>query len=362
MIFPATPPPPSAPLYTTQAPGSVIGQVPTSQPTLPTFDPYSYPAAQPPAFNPYGATPYYAQPAYTAPAPNYGSQGIAYPDPYTGTANNPGGYATGAAPNSIRVLQDVRFQETYLPRNTGNGFGMHDLEAAVSFGFPVFPTIQQPILLTPGFTLHLWDGPDSVPGTLVDMPNRAYDAYLMTSWRPQFNQMFGADLAVSVGVYSDFQYTSTQSIRVLGRGLGLVTISPKWQAALGVWYLNRISVKLLPAGGLIWTPHPDTRYELIFPNPKLAQRINTWGNTDIWGYVAGEYGGGAWTVLHVDGTPELVNYNDLRLILGSEFINLSGWRANLEVGYAFNREILYNATGNRYVPPDTVLFRGQIRY
>ena len=34
---------------------------------------------------------------------------------------------------------------------------------------------------------------------------RTYDAYLGAAWRPQFSPRFGADLAVSAGVYSDFQ-------------------------------------------------------------------------------------------------------------------------------------------------------------
>lgn len=347
-----------APLYTTQAPGSMFGATPTSQPTLPAFDPYSYPAAQPPAFNPYGGTPYYSQPGYTGVPPG----GLAYPNAATGTPNNPSTFNDGVVPQAIRLMQDIRFQWDWMPRNSAGGFGMNDFETSVSFGIPVSPNIPQPVLITPGFNFHLWNGPDSLPNYVNDMPARAYDAYLMTSWRPQFTPMFGADLAVSVGVYSDFAYTNSQSIRVLGRGLGLVTINPKWQAALGVWYLDRLRVKILPAGGLIWVPNPDARFELVFPNPKLSQRIATYGNTDYWGYIAGEYGGGQWTILHANGDADVANYNDLRLIFGVEFVNQPGWRGNLEIAYVFNREILFGTLGNLYEPPDTMMLRGQLRY
>src|SRR6185437_6514275 len=77
---------------------------------------------------------------------------------------------------------------------------------------------------------------------------------------------------VRVGVYSDFSKINSQSVRILGRGLGIVTFSPQWQVAAGVWYLDRLTVKILPAGGVIWTPNQDTRFALLFPNPKIWQR------------------------------------------------------------------------------------------
>ena len=142
------------------------------------------------------------------------------------------------------------------------------------------------------------------PAQANDLPGHTYDAYLGAAWRPQFSPMWGADLAVSAGAYSDFSRVTWQSVRVMGRGLGVVTLSPQWRAELGVVYLDRLSIKLLPAGGLIWTPNPDVRFDFVFPYPKFAERISNVGNYEVWAYLRGEYGGGQWSVIHVNGTFE----------------------------------------------------------
>ncbi len=346
-VFSTTPTYPSAPItnnggwYATSQAPVYVQPAPTAtiQPSLPAFDPYATPGAAP-TLTPLAPT---SPPVVGAP----------YQPPPT--------FANGVVPTAIRLLQELRLEETYLPRFSGaNGFGINDIESRASFAFPLRAN-PAPILVTPGFNLHLWDGPDSVAGVTRDMPARAYDAYLATSWRPQFTPHFGADLATSVGVYSDFSFVDSNSVRVLGRGLGLITLSPQWQLAAGVVYVNRLQVKLLPAGGLIWTPNQDARFEIVFPNPKLAQRITTIGNTDVWGYVAGEYGGDQWTIKHADGSHDVANYNDLRVLMGVEWFGLSRVRGNAEIGYVFNRSI-YFLNNPTFHPDDTMLIRAGIAF
>jgi hypothetical protein len=131
--------------------------------------------------------------------------------------------------------------------------------------------------------------------------------------------------------------------------------------AAGIWYLNRLTLQLLPAGGVIWTPNQDTRFNILFPNPKLSRRLITLGNTDVWGYLAGEYGGGRWTVRRADGTSDVVELNDLRALAGFEWFMLSGLKGNAEIGYVFDRHIIYRS-GTQSHPSDTVLFRGGLTY
>jgi len=50
-------------------------------------------------------------------------------------------------------------------------------------------------------------------------------------------------------VYSDFHTFNTHSIREMGRGLAVINYSPTTQLKLGVVYLDRNRIKLLPAGG-----------------------------------------------------------------------------------------------------------------
>ena len=148
---------------------------------------------------------------------------------------------------------------------------------------------------------------------------------------------------------------------MLGRALGTFTLSPQWKFEAGVVYLDRLSVKLLPAGGVIWTPNPDVKFDIVFPYPKLAQRLTTVGNTDVWGYIAGEYGGGQWSIVHNNGVEDVVNYNDLRVMAGLEWFGMNRWRGNLEIGYVFDRHILYRS-GPEYSPGSTMMFRGALAF
>lgn len=312
--------------FGTQVPSATLnGQI---QPA-PAFDPYGVPAAAP---------------TYAAPA--------------TGVAPN---YPSGFVPNAIRLLQEVRGRETWLARDTGNdGFGFNEVDLTASFGIPFFSN-PAPIVITPGFDFHFWDGPNS--GAFIrDLPPRVYDAFLTTSWRPEFNQIFSADLAVTVGVFSDFQYVDSNSLRVLGRGVGMIRFNPQFQLAVGAWYLNRLRTKILPAGGVIWTPNNDSRFEILFPNPKLAHRVTTIGNSDVWVYGAGEYGGGQWTIEHVTGQHDVVNYNDIRIFAGVEWFGLRRFHGNFEVGYVFNREIIYTFGSPIVSPGDTVMLRAGLSY
>ncbi len=72
---------------------------------------------------------------------------------------------------------------------------------------------------------------------------------------------------------------------------------------------------------MVWTPNPASRYEIFFPAPKLAHLISTVGNHNVWAYVRGEYGGGAWTVERpVFGGNDEFEYDDIRVAVGLDFL------------------------------------------
>lgn len=334
--------------FPTMVEGGAPGGLP---PTVPAFPSATYPAAgvPPPAFDPYAGS-------GQAPA-------LLQPTPLQQPAGTPG----NGLPAPTRFVQQIRFEQTYLARRIEEGVGILDLELSGSFAFP-FAFNPSPFTVTPGFAVHYWDGPDSNAFPLPyqpDLPPRAYDAYLDVGWKPVINNWLSADLGVRVGVYSDFSYVDTQSIRFPSRGLAILTFSPTLQAALGVVYLDRYTIKLLPAGGLIWTPNPNSRYEIIFPRPKLSHRLTTWGqfNTDIWIYVVGEFGGGAWTITRTDGHHDRVNYDDYRVNLGFDLRGpraIKGW---FEVGYVFGRQFTYiDSATPSFNPGSTVLVRGGVAF
>jgi hypothetical protein len=262
-----------------------------------------------------------------------------------------------------RLIQQIRFEQTYLPRRNIQGLGFYTLELNGTLAFPLFAR-QPPFFVTPGFAVNYVDGPSSgAHAGNPDLPPNLFDAYLDTGWRPVVNQWLSGDLGVRVGVYSDFQEFTKHSIRIISRGLGIVTLSPKWQIAAGVVYLDRNKIKILPAGGVIWTPNPDIRWEMLFPRPKLAGRWTNIRNTELWIYVSGEYGGGAWTIRRADGAINSIDYNDIRVNLGLETHGINRLRMWAEVGFVWNRKLEYFYTATPNIPiNDTVMLRGGVAY
>lgn len=345
--------------FPTPAPSASYGSA--IQPPLPTFDPYAMPATTPAAGAPYLPP--------TSPAPMYGapysgSPGALYPDGppvYNGPTFEP---ITDTWTKTMRFLQEVHGDETWLARGGGDrGLGINTINTWVTFALP-FNFTPNPILITPGFQLYLWDGPTATGDPPPTLPGATYGAYIDAAWNPQINNWLGAELEVSPGVYTDFQRTTNQSIRVLGRGLGVLTLTPTLQFKAGIWYIDRIEIKLLPAVGIVWTPDPDARYEIFFPAPKLAHRCSTIGNHNLWAYIRGEYGGGAWTAVRPPGGTQVGNlndqfeYDDLRFAIGVDILpeTQTGLRGYVEVGYAFDRRLVFRSNEPSKVDlNDTVL-------
>ncbi|OHB78863.1 MAG: hypothetical protein A2W31_14945 [Planctomycetes bacterium RBG_16_64_10] len=365
---PATPPSTALPPATMPAPALPPGQTAPSatfggsvQP-VPGWDPYGGGAAPGSAA---GAVPYYTPPPTgpTSQPPALFPEGVPW-------SSSPGGYAypqpAFQMPNYQRFLQEVRFEFTWLPSNGGeNRFGLSGAEVFGTFAFPLFGNADTPLLVTPGVAFNFLDGPVTTPENQADMPAQLYDAYLDFAWQPRVTPWFSGDLGFRTGVYSDFSFVDTESIRLMGRGLGVITFTPTMQATLGVVYLDRNKVKLLPAGGLIWTPNPNRRWEIVFPNPKLANRCQDIGTTELWWYVSGEYGGGAWTVTRSDPVvdQDSVDYNDIRAILGLEWTTLSRMNGFFEIGYVFEREIVYvSQVPVNFNPDDTIMLRAGLAF
>ncbi len=132
--------------------------------------------------------------------------------------------------------------------NTGNYLGVTDLEVSATFALPIF---KNPFLVTPGFAGHIWNGPNSgnfaggpVPPT---MPPETYDAYLDTTWKPQLSPRLSADLAVRVGVYTDFVYVTSRSLRTPARGPRAIYAQPTGH--VGGWRgISRPSQRTFVAG------------------------------------------------------------------------------------------------------------------
>ncbi len=342
------------PGYAAQPPASAVpgypypsGVVPNYAPSGPTaqfqgtiapapttgWDPYATPGTQTPSILPYD--PYLPG----APAWNYPQQ----PTNYVQTMQ--------------RFLDEVELAYIWMPGNGPEELGLHDAELTASFAIPFFGS-PSPLLVTPGFATNWWNGPSPNPPALTnpEFPPRLYEAFLDAAWNPQPTPEFGGELSFRIGIYSDFDRVVNESIRYMGKGYAVLSLSPAIKVKAGVQYLDRQKIKLLPAGGLIWTPNGNTRFEILFPDPKLAWRLRQVGNVDWWFYGRGEYGGDSWTISDGMGSVTQTDYNDFRVAVGLEFDDHSRWKGHWEVGYAFQREIYQ--LGQVQMTPNSTVFVG----
>jgi hypothetical protein len=262
---------------------------------------------------------------------------------------------------SIDFIQDLRLRHTYVAGgNDNDDLGINDTEAAVTFTLPNFLTTGQPLFISPAFALHLWDGPANMS---ADLPPSAYSAYLDFQWVSDPNLIVGAEFGARVGAYTDFNTLTSDSLRLQGLALGTVRLTPALMLKIGAMYIDRNDIKLLPAGGLLWTPNPQVRFDIFFPQPKLAMYLTTLGRFEIWGYAAGEYGGGAWTIERTDGSTDRIDINDIRLSVGIDWTGPRGVTGFFEVGYVFEREVVYVVTpSDTFGPPDSYMLRAGIAF
>ena len=142
-------------------------------------------------------------------------------------------------------------------------------------------------------------------------------------------------------------------------------MTPNWKLKGGVVYLDRVRIKMLPAGGAIWVDNasdPSMEISILFPNPRFAMRLPRSVGADIWWYVRGDYGGDSWTIKRTSGVnagaTERVDYNDLRLATGLDFYRMRGLRGYVEVGLAFSRELVYEAGWTDKFKPNSAVFLG----
>ena len=355
-------------VYGSAPPAVAAPAVPVAPPGAATFGPAPMAtlngSIQPaPGWDPY------APPGTAAPA------SLLPQDPYLPAGQIGLPSASTAIARMQRFMQEMRLDYHWFSGgHKPEDLGINDIETSVTFALPFFGT-QSPLLITPGFAFHFWQGPGSdltLPYP-VEMPPRTYDAWLEGAWNPQVTPWFGAELSVRTGYYSDYKRWDSRGIRITGKGMAVLTFSPSFKLKGGIWYLDRVFIKILPAGGIVWSPNPDVRFDILFPNPKITARLGTFGATEWWWYVSGDYGGDSWTIERTqvpDSAPDnvkhdQVDYNDMRVALGLEFKRMAGLGLNgiFEVGYAFQRELRYRSMEpKRFDLHDTVFLRAGLSY
>lgn len=336
------------------------------------FDPYSSSGSS--AYSFWGATPpsntsgVFAQPPvspYGATSPLAPTYGPPAPSPYGATSPQylfPQGM--GQVPDlsqSLKVIQDLRFRQTYVAGGDDpTDLGINDSEWAITFTCPSFLGTGQPLYITPAFVLHLWDGPKDIS---ADLPPSAYSAYLDFQWACDPNKSCGLELGFRVGVYTEFDTLVDESLRLQGLALGCFRLTPSCTFKIGAIYLDRNDIKVLPAGGLLWTPTPQVRFDFFFPQPRLSAYLTTIDKHEMWWYLAGEYGGGAWTIERAAGGVDSIDINDIRISAGVEVTGPQGVSGFFEAGFVFKRQVIYVVTpSDSFDPGDTWMVRAGISF
>lgn len=266
-----------------------------------------------------------------------------------------------------RVLERPRFRQTYLHGSNrgagqGNELDINDIEFATTLTIPNFLQSRQPLRISPGLVASFWDGPDT-PSTGFDLPSKAFGAYLAMDHVTDLAKTAGVETNFTVGVYSDYDNFSSDAIRLQGRLLGWQRINEYTVGKLGVEYLDRVKVKMLPAVGLFMSPNPDMKFDLYFPRTKLSHRIPNVGNYEMWSYVGAEYGGGSWAIERTDGSDDQVDINDVRAFVGVEWIGPRRVTGFFDFGYAFERELVYASNqSNNLELQDTLMIRSGVAF
>jgi len=258
-------------------------------------------------------------------------------------------------------FQKAKFTATWIPQLENDSLGWTDLRSEVVTALPFF-TRENPIIITPSYELHFLDGPAG-----LDLPPRLHDLAIDFHVFRVFGNHWIADFAVTPGLYADdHSFDSEEAFRINGRAVGVYapTINVKW--VFGVTYIDGGWAKIVPIAGVIYEPADDVKYELLFPQPRVAWRLANspvLGRDEYWTYIKGEFGNLAWAFQQPDGTPDVLASRDWRLIVGLERKVISGLSYRAEVGYVFNRDLKIASNGPNDISLDNaILLRAGVTY
>lgn len=252
------------------------------------------------------------------------------------------------------VLQRAAIEATWFSPSGTDDVGLTEFSTGITLGAPLGGGA---LLLSPLYTLSLFDGPDSLA-----IPSDLHGLALNIKYFRQFTEGIGAAFWVVPGLYSDFKQDHNEALRVGGGAVATWQRTPAAKWILGVIYLDRKDISVLPAVGLIWTPSDIVRFDLVFPRPEAKWLALNCAGVEWWAFVAGELGGNTWAYQQLGGTSDELTYRDYRVTLGVERRSVYNIKSRFEVGYVFSRELETENPSRTIDLDDTVMLRGGIVY
>jgi len=264
---------------------------------------------------------------------------------------------TGRKLNEFKegFFQKASLTATWLEGGGLDDVGITELETFFTVALPA-PTRKMPLMISPGFAVRFLDGPAG-PGSPV-LPPRLYDVTTEFRWLTMIDKRWGIELAATPGIYTDdLDQRDNEAFRLKARGATLFKYNDTKSFVLGASYLDRNDINVLPIVGIICTPNDDWRYELVFPQSKIARRFAHGCDWDDWFYLAAEFGGDEYSYEPVPGTRSRLTYRDVRIRAGVERKRNGGGGRRIEVGYVFDREFQFDNGIPDYKPDNTVTLR-----
>ncbi len=217
------------------------------------------------------------------------------------------GLATGKLDASIPLLMFGR-----PPPLIKVGFGFTDLFAAEDFG----------------------------------IPNELYEYSLGLSWVRPINELWTVRAILGVGFATDNQNTSSDAWQFRGGAFAMYRRSPELTWTFGALATGRDDLPVIPAIGAVWQPIPETRWDFLFPQPKVNFLLQDTGTRQRWAYLGFGINGNTWAYEQATGVDDRLTYKDLRAVVGWESRPKAsagmpfalGRTLRMELGYVFSRE------------------------
>ncbi len=203
---------------------------------------------------------------------------------------------------------------------------------------------------TANANFHLLSGPSS-----IDLPARLYDFELGYQTRSSLTELFSFDASAMIGAYSDFKGSAREGVRFPAHAVGMFHPSPRVDWVVGVDYLGRDDVKILPVAGFCWhdPARPQVRYQMIFPRPRIDWTLSSESRL----YLAGLLGGGTWQIEFPDDHNDVMTYRDLQMLTGVERRRDDGSLSAWELGWVFARKLEFRDSPSQLNLDDAFVLR-----
>ncbi len=262
------------------------------------------------------------------------------------------------------AFQRINAAALWAPSGGNDSLGITELDLSALFGFAAFRK-ESPLLISPGFSVWFLDGQFEN----VKASHTLYAATCEVRWLKPLAPQYILDLGATPGIHSDFKTGSSKSFRIPAHAGLIWNFNPRTKIFFGCAYLDRDDYPWMPYGGLIWTPEESEMiFELVFPKPKISKRIRWWGvpiSEDVsdWLYFAGEFAGGRWAIEpNIGEDVEMLEYRDIRIMLGWERKSVKGLNLAFEVGGLLDRHISLGSDANGRSPGENVFLRLKASY